>query len=204
MCKHGWDFARSPDASHVCSAIEQDLLDWLPASEVSGNNRTLAADGPAAQQLSADDIAELKGSGKSGDEIVAALLANSRTYQSKTQYSQAGAVRCRAAQAARRCVTGAQSPVRAQEKYRRKKARKYVHQAVLQRPTPRTVCEMVLSKSPARIHWMRADTLAILLNLSNVAAHAKVCPRCTCPFRPFELVMQLHSRALPRRPGSNT
>ena len=60
-----------------------------------------------------------------------------------------------------------------QEKYRRKKAKKYVHQAVIQRPTARTVCEMTLAKSPARIHWLRADALALLLNLSNVAAHAK-------------------------------
>ena len=61
-----------------------------------------------------------------------------------------------------------------QEKYRRKKARKYVHQATVQRPTARTVCEMSLSKTPARVHHMRPDALALLLNLANIGAHAKV------------------------------
>lgn len=71
-----------------------------------------------------------------------------------------------------------------QEKYRRKKAKKYVHQAVLQRPTARTICEMTLAKSPARIHWMRTDTLGLLLTLSNVAAHAKVWAYQTASARP--------------------
>ena len=73
--------------------MEQDLLEWLPASDMTKNNQLLNV-GDEAQQLSAEDIAELKGSGKSGDEIVAALLANSKTYQSKTQYSQVGSGLC--------------------------------------------------------------------------------------------------------------
>ena len=71
--------------------VEQDLLEWLPASDATNKNNQLLNTGGQAQQLSAEDIAQLKSSGKSGDEIVAALLANSSTYQSKTQYSQAGA-----------------------------------------------------------------------------------------------------------------
>ena len=66
-------------------------MEWLPSSDATDKNNQLLNTGDQAQQLTAEDIAELKSSGKSGDDIVAALLANSKTYESKTQYSQAGA-----------------------------------------------------------------------------------------------------------------
>ena len=83
----------SPHTAHQtpCRVVEQDLLEWLPSSDATDKNNQLLNTGDQAQQLSAEDIAELKSSGKSGDDIVAALLANSKTYESKTQYSQAGA-----------------------------------------------------------------------------------------------------------------
>ena len=47
----------------------------------------------------------------------------------------------------------------------------------MQRPSARTVCEMSLAKTPARIHHMRPDALALLLTLANIGPHAKVLPR---------------------------
>ena len=52
-----------------------------------------------------------------------------------------------------------------------------MHQATVQRPSARTVCEMSLAKTPARIHHMRPDALALLLTLANIGPHAKVLPR---------------------------
>lgn len=57
----------------------------------------------------------LKASGASGAEIVAALAAGSATFAGKTEFSQ--------------------------EKYRKRKAKKYLTYASLVRPTARSICE---------------------------------------------------------------
>ena len=49
-----------------------------------------------------------------------------------------------------------------------------MHQATVQRPSARTVCEMSLAKTPARVHHMRPDALALLLTLANIGPHARV------------------------------
>jgi len=58
--------------------------------EIDKDNSKLLDAGVANQGLTTADIARLKAEGKSGDEIVAALAANSATFQNKTHYSQVG------------------------------------------------------------------------------------------------------------------
>eukprot|EP00854_Cymbomonas_tetramitiformis_P007681 gene7680-9144_t len=107
------------------------------------DNRNLV-DGDNAQTLSEGDIEEMQKSGQSGAEIINALVANSTTFAAKTAFSQ--------------------------EKYLKKKKRKYCTIITVLRPTHRTICKTLFAKSPYRIHHLRHDALALMLNMSNVGA----------------------------------
>ena len=63
--------------------------DWDGILRTDKDNSRLLDAGMSHQALTADDIVELRSQGKSGDEIVAALAANSVTYEDKTEYAQA-------------------------------------------------------------------------------------------------------------------
>ncbi|KAK9803881.1 hypothetical protein WJX72_001587 [[Myrmecia] bisecta] len=127
---------------------QRDLLeDWDEVGEVEKDNRNLV-DQNANQKLTAEDIAEMRQAGMGGDEIIAALQANSATFSSKTQFSQ--------------------------DKYRKRKMKKYCMQATVHRPTARSIAEVYFSKSPAKINHLRVDTLAIMLSLANVGAYSNV------------------------------
>lgn len=108
----------------------------------------------SAQGLSQDDIARLKAEGKSGDEIVAQLCANSTTFSSKTAF--------------------------AQEKYKKKKMMKHLTRVRARRPTARTICEAYFYKQPAAINYMRYDALGMLLAFGNLGAHAQPLVVETC------------------------
>ena len=72
----------------LCRVCETAGEDWEGVLEIDKNNSQLLDAGVANQGLTTADIARLKAEGKSGDEIVAALAANSATFQNKTHYSQ--------------------------------------------------------------------------------------------------------------------
>ena len=82
---------------------------------MSRDNRELNDAGAQNQALTPEQIEELRRSGQGGQAIVAALATHSATYAAKTEFSQ--------------------------EKYRRKKSRKYCIQATLVQPTARSICE---------------------------------------------------------------
>lgn len=63
-----------------------------------------------------EHLQALKASGASGVDIMVALAAGSATFAGKTEFSQ--------------------------EKYKKRKARKYLTFASLQRPTARAICEV--------------------------------------------------------------
>ncbi|CAL5025947.1 unnamed protein product [Urochloa decumbens] len=111
------------------------------------DNRSLV-DNNTAQNLSSDDIEAMKRDGATGDEIVEALIANSSTFGKKTVFSQ--------------------------EKYKLKKQKKYAPKVLLRRPSARSICETYLKKSPARIGFMRVDTLSLLLSMANIGAYSDV------------------------------
>jgi len=111
------------------------------------DNRSLV-DNNTAQNLSSDDIEAMKRDGATGDEIVEALIANSSTFGKKTVFSQ--------------------------EKYKLKKQKKYAPKVLLRRPSTRSICETYLKKSPARIGFMRVDTLSLLLSMANIGPYSDV------------------------------
>eukprot|EP00250_Pteridium_aquilinum_P007214 c16983_g1_i1 orf=322-1815(-) len=111
------------------------------------DNRSLVDDN-TAQKLSAQDIHRLRMDCASGKDIVDALIANSTTFQNKTAYSQ--------------------------EKYKKKKQKKYAPFFVMRRPSSRRICEAYLVKCPQKIGFLRMDAMALMLSLANVGAHAEV------------------------------
>ncbi|CAL8466719.1 g6255 [Coccomyxa elongata] len=127
---------------------------WDANGTMNKNNSELLDRGDANQNLKAKDIEAMREAGMGGEAIVEALLANSETYESKTHFAQA--------------------------KYRKRKADKYMAQATLIRPTARSVAEAYFVKSPQKIQCMRADSLALLLSLANIGAHARVLVVETC------------------------
>ncbi|CAH2057817.1 unnamed protein product [Thlaspi arvense] len=86
--------------------------------------------------------------GAKGDEIIEALIANSKTFDKKFQLSQ--------------------------EKYKLKKQKKYAPKLLLRRPFARSICEAYFKKYPARIGFLRVDALSLLLTMANVTAYSDV------------------------------
>ncbi|KAJ0702253.1 putative tRNA (adenine(58)-N(1))-methyltransferase [Helianthus annuus] len=113
----------------------------------SRDNRALI-DNNTAQTLTGEDIEGLRRQGASGNEIVEALIANSATFENKTAFSQ--------------------------EKYRLKKQKKYAPKVLLRRPFARSICDTYFKKYPARIGFLRVDTLSLLLSFANVTAQSDV------------------------------
>ncbi|CAI5530832.1 unnamed protein product, partial [Closterium sp. Naga37s-1] len=109
------------------------------------DNRNLMDDN-TAQKLSANEIEALKRQAASGHEVVRALAANSVSFHTKTDF--------------------------AQEKYLRKKQKKHAPRLVARFPTADSVCEAYFAKAPARIGFLRPDSLAMLLAMANVGAHS--------------------------------
>ncbi|XP_031118360.1 tRNA (adenine(58)-N(1))-methyltransferase non-catalytic subunit trm6 [Ipomoea triloba] len=139
-----------PILARVSPAIEGNNLEAESDSQttdVSKDNRALV-DNNTAQSLTGEDIDEMRRQGASGDEIVKALIANSATFEKKTQFSQ--------------------------EKYKLKKQKKYAPKVLLRRPYARSICEAYFKKHPDRTGFMRVDTLSLLLSMANVTAHANV------------------------------
>ena len=83
-----------------------------------------------------------------GKEIVEALISQSKSFESKTVFSQ--------------------------EKYRKRKAKKYIQVATVRRPTAQTVASCFFSKMPAKVCDIRPDTLAVMLGMANVGPHQQV------------------------------
>ncbi|KAF8051728.1 hypothetical protein N665_1672s0005 [Sinapis alba] len=115
--------------------------------EDSRDNRELI-DNNESQNLTEEEIEAMRREGAKGDEIIEALIANSKTFDKKFQLSQ--------------------------EKYKLKKQKKYAPKVLLRRPFTRSICEAYFKKYPARIGFLRVDALSLLLTMANVTAYSDV------------------------------
>ncbi|XP_058809656.1 tRNA (adenine(58)-N(1))-methyltransferase non-catalytic subunit TRM6 [Phymastichus coffea] len=123
-------------------AEKKDSLEDLKDKIASGyDNRSINDDGKS-QKLSKDDILSLKDAGKSGREIVSSLIENNASFTEKTEYSQ--------------------------EKYIRKKEKKYCQFISVHKPTLAALQEIYLRQDPAKIYNLRMDSLAQILSYSDV------------------------------------
>uniref|UniRef100_H3B9Z7 tRNA (adenine(58)-N(1))-methyltransferase non-catalytic subunit TRM6 n=1 Tax=Latimeria chalumnae TaxID=7897 RepID=H3B9Z7_LATCH len=123
------------------------------ATEAGIDNRNIIDDGKS-QKLTRDDIEALKEQGKKGQEIVQHLIENSTTFRDKTEF--------------------------AQEKYIKKKKKKYEASIKIVKPSARILAAMYHAREPSKICHLRYDTLAQMLTLGNIHAGSKVIVVETC------------------------
>uniref|UniRef100_A0A8C5N2W5 tRNA (adenine(58)-N(1))-methyltransferase non-catalytic subunit TRM6 n=1 Tax=Leptobrachium leishanense TaxID=445787 RepID=A0A8C5N2W5_9ANUR len=121
--------------------------------EAGADNRNIIDDGKS-QKLTRDDIEALKEKGIKGQEIVQQLIENSSTFRDKTEF--------------------------AQEKYIKKKKKKYDAHITILKPSTRILSVMYSAREPAKICQLRYDTLGQMLNLGNIRAGSKVIVMETC------------------------
>ncbi|XP_063234315.1 tRNA (adenine(58)-N(1))-methyltransferase non-catalytic subunit TRM6 [Bacillus rossius redtenbacheri] len=127
-----------------CDCAES-LAEQLIRDVSSGmDNRNIYDDGNS-QLLSKDEIVGLRDSGLSGPEIVGHLIGNSKTFHNKTEY--------------------------AQEKYLLKKEKKYFEYVTIRRPTLRLVTQIMFKQDPAKIMWLRMDTISQITTMVGIHSH---------------------------------
>lgn len=123
------------------------------AKEAGLDNRNIVDDGKS-QKLTRDDIETLKEQGLKGQEIIQKLIDNSSTFKDKTEY--------------------------AQDKYIKKKKKKYENTVTIVKPSCRILAMMYHGREPGKICHLRYDTLAQMLTLANIHAGSKVLVFETC------------------------
>ncbi|NXL85777.1 TRM6 methyltransferase, partial [Alectura lathami] len=121
--------------------------------EAGTDNRNIVDDGKS-QKLTHDDIKALKDKGIKGQEIVQQLIENSTTFRDKTEF--------------------------AQDKYIKKKKKKYEAVITIVKPSTRILSTMYYAREPGKINHLRYDTLAQMLTLGNVRAGNKMVVVETC------------------------
>uniref|UniRef100_G3TSN1 tRNA (adenine(58)-N(1))-methyltransferase non-catalytic subunit TRM6 n=1 Tax=Loxodonta africana TaxID=9785 RepID=G3TSN1_LOXAF len=121
--------------------------------EAGIDNRNIIDDGKS-QKLTQDDIKALKDKGIKGEEIVQQLIENSTTFRDKTEF--------------------------AQDKYIKKKKKKYEAVVTVVKPSTRILSVMYYAREPGKINHMRYDTLAQMLTLGNIRAGNKMIVMETC------------------------
>ncbi|KAG8583942.1 hypothetical protein GDO81_008600 [Engystomops pustulosus] len=121
--------------------------------EAGADNRNIVDDGKS-QKLTREDIEALKEKGIKGQEIVQQLIENSTTFRDKTEF--------------------------AQEKYIKKKKKKYEANITILKPSTRILAIMYYAREPGKICQLRYDTLAQMLTLGNIRAGSKVIVMETC------------------------
>lgn len=120
------------------TAITESLI----ASKGSGvDNRHITDDG-LSQSLTPDDIQKLREECSSSSEIVSQIVENSKTFASKTEYSQ--------------------------EKYLKKKEKKYFEFVQIKRPNIRLIADIMYRQSAEKIYNIRMDQLSQLVSYSGV------------------------------------
>ncbi|XP_070705835.1 tRNA (adenine(58)-N(1))-methyltransferase non-catalytic subunit TRM6 [Pempheris klunzingeri] len=131
----------------------KDAESSTDAKEAGRDNRNIVDDGKS-QKLTRDDIETLKEQGLKGQEIIQQLIENSSTFKDKTEY--------------------------AQDKYIKKKKRKYENTVTILKPSCRILAMMYHGREPGKICHLRYDTLAQMLTLGNIHAGSKVLVFETC------------------------
>jgi len=94
------------------------------------------------QKLSRDEINKMREDGVDGVEIMEKLIENSETFQAKTKFSQ--------------------------EKFLKKKAKKYHQYILVRKPSIRLLMEITYKADPMKLLNLRVDTLSQILTMTNV------------------------------------
>lgn len=125
----------------------------FPSIEQGNDNRNLV-DNNSSQTLNQRHLAKLVRKGTEGAAIVSALVENSKTFDSKTEFSKA--------------------------KYIARKQKKYQLRCRMVRCTAYSVCQTLYKKDRIKMMNLREDTLGQILSYSNVSAGCQVLVMETC------------------------
>lgn len=123
-------------------SVRRVTTDVLKA-ESGADNRNIVDDG-LSQALNAEAIGKLRDECSSATEIVSQIVGNSSTFLSKTEYSQ--------------------------EKYLKKKEKKYFEYVQIKKTNVRLITEVMFRQCPEKILGIRMDTLSQLISYSGVSA----------------------------------
>lgn len=110
--------------------------------DLSGQDNRFIIDDGTSQKLSKEEIQQLQEAGKSGKEIIGSLIENSTSFAAKTEYSQ--------------------------EKYIKKKERKYFRFLTVCKPSIVSLHEVYFKHNQEKIGGLRMDALAQILSYSDV------------------------------------
>lgn len=128
----------------VCDEVPEDVKQVLNHTTPGIDNRDIRDDG-FSQNLTREELEEMRYvKGTSSKEIVEQLVENSKTFTSKTQF--------------------------AQEKYLKKKEKKYFEYIQIRRPTIRHLAEYYFRQEPEKIMNLRKDSLSQILSYANISS----------------------------------
>lgn len=119
-----------------------NLIDEIGLKSSGADNRNIYDDG-RSQKLSATEISNLKSDSTKASDIVETLITNSNTFHNKTEFSQ--------------------------EKYLKKKERKYFEYIQILKPNLRIITEILYKLDPSKVQGIRIDTLSQIITLSNIS-----------------------------------
>jgi tRNA (adenine-N(1)-)-methyltransferase non-catalytic subunit len=121
--------------------------------DLENDNRAIVDDN-RAQQLTAENIDQMKKEHMSHDEIISKLVENSASFAQKNKFSQ--------------------------QKYLKKKKQKYMIYVKAIYPTAHEIARFYMDKKPDKISHLRFDSLAQLLYLGNIYSNTQVMVVETC------------------------
>lgn len=139
-----------PVASEVANESDQDDSDNnAEKSQIDNladdNNKIAMAN---VQKMGACEVLQLKQEGISADRLIEKLVENNANFAHRTEFSQ--------------------------EKYIRKKKKKHSNIVTFLEPSLRILAEIFYSKDTDKVCGLRIDSLALMLNFSNVQHGSKV------------------------------
>ncbi|XP_052867458.1 tRNA (adenine(58)-N(1))-methyltransferase non-catalytic subunit TRM6 [Anopheles cruzii] len=118
-------------------------LKELLIKESGSDNRNIVDD-RQSQTLSTDEILKLREECESSSEVIGKLVENSKSFATKTEYSQ--------------------------EKYLKRKEKKYFEYVTLRRPSIRLLADVYWRLDPEKVLGVRFDTLSQIVSYSGVCS----------------------------------
>lgn len=128
----------------LCNELEmRNIREVLGISSSGEDNRNIKDDGDS-QALKPEDIEQLRDECSESTKIIEKIVENSKTFHTKTEYSQ--------------------------EKYLKKKEKKYFEFVQIRQPTLRLIAEIYYRQDAEKVMGIRVDTLSQLISYSGVSA----------------------------------
>lgn len=118
-----------------------NLKDEIEIKLSGSDNRNIVDDG-LSQKLTAAEIEDLKNDANRASDIIESLITNSNTFHNKTEFSQ--------------------------EKYLKKKEKKYFEYLQILKPNLRTIAEIMYKLEPGKVQNLRIDTLSQIITTVNI------------------------------------